>query len=255
VTVSEHVKSALITGGSSGLGFAVASRLIRGGFSVTIVGRREDALKSAASQLAGQGLGTVRTDVADVGTPDAPARIVANHVDAFGGITALVTAAASYQPIPFVDTTATTWDTAFNVGLRGTVLTAAAAARHMVAAGGGRIVLFSSINAITSEPESADYSAMKAAVTSLAKSMAIDLGSKGVITNAIAPGWCDTPMNQEFLATTTPEMLKKVNPMGRVGKPEEIADVAWFLIADAPSFLIGTTLYVDGGQTIAAPMP
>jgi NAD(P)-dependent dehydrogenase (short-subunit alcohol dehydrogenase family) len=85
--------------------------------------------------------------------------------------------------------------------------------------------------------------------------MAVDLGSSGVITNAIAPGWVATPMTQEFLDKSSPEILKHVNPLGRAGDPAEIADAVWFLIEDAPSFLIGTTLYVDGGQTVAAPMP
>lgn len=212
-------KSALITGGSSGLGLAVASRLVREGYSVTIVGRRADILDSAARALAAEGTAAVRTDVADVGTPDDPARVVDSHVSAFGGLTALVTAAAVYEPVAFLDSAPCTWDRAYRVGLRGTALTARAAAKHMVDAGGGRIVLFSSINAVTSEPESSEYSAIKAGVTSLAKSMAIELGAAGVVTNAIAPGWCDTPMNQEFLATTTPAMLAKVNTLGRVGRP------------------------------------
>lgn len=250
-----HERSALITGGSSGLGFAVAERLACEGYAVTLVGRRQEALDSAAALLKGRASGVIRVEAADVGDIDTPARIVKNHIEFFGGLNALVTAAATYEPIPFLATSPATWDEAFRVGLRGTALTARAAAEHMASSGGGRIVLFSSINGVTSEPESTEYSAVKAAVTSLAKSLAVELGSAGVVTNAVAPGWCDTPMNQEFLATTTPDILKKVNPLGRVGRPEEIADVVWFLVDQAPSFLIGTTLYVDGGQTITAPMP
>ena len=248
-------KSALVTGGGTGIGKAVAARLVSGGYDVTIVGRREDILRRTATELAEHGPGTVRIDVADMAASDAPEAVIASHVDAFGGINALVTAAAFYEPIPFLDTTAETWDATLHVALRGTVLAAAAAARHMVGAGGGRIVLFSSINGFHSEPDSADYSAAKAAVSSLAKSMAVDLGSSGVITNAIAPGWVAISMTQEFLDKSSPEILKHVNPLGRAGDPAEIADVVWFLIEDAPSFLIGTTLYVDGGQTVAAPMP
>ena len=218
-------KSALVTGGGTGIGRAVTARLVSGGYDVTIVGRREDILRRTATELAENGPGTVRIDVADVAASDAPEAVIASHVGAFGGINALVTAAAFYEPIPFLG------------------------------AGGGRIVLFSSINGFHSEPDSADYSAAKAAVSSLAKSMAVDLGSSGVITNAIAPGWVATPMTQEFLDRSSPEILKHVNPLGRAGDPAEIADVVWFLIEDAPSFLIGTTLYVDGGQTVAAPMP
>jgi len=248
-------KSALVTGGGTGIGKAVAARLVRGGYHTTIVGRRADVLADTEAELSGLGSGTVRTSAADLGEPSAPERVIAEHVAAFGGISALVTAAAVTKMVPFRDTTAGTWDAMHNVAMRGTVLAAVAAAKRMVPAGTGRIVLFSSINGFHSEPDTADYSAAKAAVSSLAKSMAVDLGESGVITNAIAPGWVRTPMTEEFLARSTPEMLRRVNPLGRAGTPEEIADVVWFLIAEAPAFLIGTTLYVDGGQTAAAPMP
>jgi len=159
--VTTNHKSALVTGGGTGIGKAVAARLVSGGYDVTIVGRREDILRRTATELAEHGPGTVRIDVADMAASDAPEAVIASHVDAFGGINALVTAAAFYEPIPFLDTTAETWDATLHVALRGTVLAAAAAARHMVGAGGGRIVLFSSINGFHSEPDSADYSAAK----------------------------------------------------------------------------------------------
>jgi NAD(P)-dependent dehydrogenase (short-subunit alcohol dehydrogenase family) len=231
-------RSALVTGGGTGIGRATARRLLHGGFDVTIVGRRADVLDAAASELAVAAgtVGTVRTQVADMSD-------------------ALVTAAAASKPVPFLETTAATWDATLGVALRGTALVAAAAARHMVSNGGGRIVLFSSINGFQSEPDTADYSAAKAAVSSLAKSMAVDLAPSGVITNAIAPGWVRTPMTEEFLDQSSPETLKAVNPLGRAGEPTEIADVVWFLVDQAPTFLVGTTIYVDGGQTVAAPMP
>ena len=250
-------RSALVTGGGTGIGRATARRLLHGGFDVTIVGRRADVLDAAASELAVAAgtVGTVRTQVADVSDPAANEVIVADHVGEFGGLDALVTAAAVSKPVPFLETTAATWDATLGVALRGTALVAAAAARHMVSNGGGRIVLFSSINGFQSEPDTADYSAAKAAVASLAKSMAVDLAASGVITNAIAPGWVRTPMTEEFLDQSSPETLKAVNPLGRAGEPTEIADVVWFLVDQAPTFLVGTTIYVDGGQTAAAPMP
>jgi NAD(P)-dependent dehydrogenase (short-subunit alcohol dehydrogenase family) len=250
-------RSALVTGGGTGIGRATARRLLHGGFDVTIVGRRADVLDAAASELAVAAgtVGTVRTQVADVSDPAANEVIVADHVAEFGGLDALVTAAAASKPVPFLETTAATWDATLGVALRGTALVAVAAARHMVSNGGGRIVLFSSINGFQSKPDTADYSAAKAAVASLAKSMAVDLAPSGVITNAIAPGWVRTPMTEEFLGQSSPETLKAVNPLGRAGEPAEIADVVWFLVDQAPTFLVGTTIYVDGGQTVAAPMP
>lgn len=247
--------SAVVTGGGTGMGRAIAERLVRGGYAVTIVGRRLEVLDATVADLAGVGPGRIRRQVADLTEPSAARPVVYDHVDAYGGIDALVTAAALSTPVPFLQTTEETWNATMDVGLRGTVLIAVEAARHMVAAGGGRIVLFSSVNGFHSEPDTADYSAAKAAVSSLAKSMAVDLGPSGVITNAIAPGWVATAMTQDFLDASSPEALRGLNVLGRVGRPEEIADVAWFLIDQAPAFMIGTTVYVDGGQTIAAPMP
>lgn len=249
-------KSALITGGGTGMGKAIAARLIEGGYDVTILGRRRHVLESAAAELANSSTGgEIRTEVADVSEATAGDAIVANHVAHFGALDALVTAAAFYTPVSFVDITPETWDGALDTTLRGTVFPAVAAARQMVSAGGGRIVLFSSTNGYHSEPATAEYSAAKAAIISLAKSMAVDLGASGVITNAIAPGWVRTPMTEEFLTNNSAEALASLNPLGRVGEPEELAEVAWFLIDQAPPFLIGATIFVDGGQTVSAPTP
>ena len=237
------------------MGRAVAERLVRGGYAVTIVGRRAAVLKATVADLSGVGPGMIRAQVADLADPSTAATVVSGHIAVYNGIDVLVTAAAISTPVRFLDTTAETWNATIDVGLRGTVLIAVEAARHMVTAGCGRILLFSSINGFHSEPNTADYSAAKAAVSSLAKSMAVDLGPLGIVTNAIAPGWVATAMTNGFLDAASPETLTGLNVLGRAGRPEEIADVAWFLIDQAPAFMIGTTVYVDGGQTIAAPMP
>jgi NAD(P)-dependent dehydrogenase (short-subunit alcohol dehydrogenase family) len=251
-------KSAVVTGGGSGIGAAVAAALAAAGYGITIAGRRGEVLEKTAAELratAGEATSAIRTQVTDVARPEQIKELFDGHVGHFGGIDALVTAAAAYEPVPFLDLTPQSWAGTMDVALTGSVLAAAEAARHMKAAGGGRIVLFSSINGFHSEPESVHYSAAKAAIISVAKTLAVDLAGTGVITNAIAPGWVYTPMTAEFVDQASPEQLRRINTLGRVGRPEEIAGVVRYLVTEAPEFLVGTTIFVDGGQTALAPMP
>ncbi len=248
--------SALITGGGSGIGKAVAGTLLNADYSVSIVGRRAEVLEAAASELrAAYPGGEVFTDVVDVGTADGPGAAVRGHIERSGGIDALVTAAAAYVPRHFCDLDAATWDETLNVALRGSVLSAVEAAKYMRDHAGGRIVLFSSINAPQSEPESAHYSAAKAAIVSVVKSIAVDLANTNVVANAVAPGWVYTDMTSEYVDKSTPEQLRRVNPLGRAGRVDEIANLVLYLVRDAPEFLSGSTIFIDGGQTAAAPLP
>jgi len=129
-----------------------------------------------------------------------------------------------------------------------------AAARVMADAGGGRIILISSINSPLSEPESTHYSAAKAAVSSLVRSIAVDVADRGIQANAVAPGWVHTAMVDDFVKQASPESLKRLNILGRVGQPDEIANVIEYLALDAPTYLTGATIFVDGGQTAMAPL-
>jgi 3-oxoacyl-[acyl-carrier protein] reductase len=249
-------RSVLITGGGTGIGKATAARLAQGGYDVTIAGRRDDVLQASERELRQLAPSAdVRSHVVDISRPDAGDELVAAHVERFGGLDALVTAAANYNPVPLLELTAADWDRTQNTILRGTTLCAVAAARVMVPAGQGRIVLISSVNANQSEPGTVDYSAAKAAVSSLTRSLAVDLGGSGVITNAIAPGWVDTPMTDGFVEPAEAGNLFGLNPLGRMGTAKEIADVAWFLVNDAPRFLIGSVIVVDGGQSVVASTP
>ena len=246
--------TAVVTGGSSGIGLATAIALARAGVQTTIVGRRRDALETAAAAISAAGT-EVETHVADMGEPDAPARVVDAHVARFGGIDAFVAGAGAWESTPILDMTASAWDATLSVHVRGAVLGAAAAARHMVAAGHGRLVLVSSVNGYQSEPDTSAYSAAKTAVISVVRSLAVELADTGVTANAVAPGWVTTPMTEADLAASTPERLRRLNPQGRFGRPEEIAEVIRWLVIDAPAFLTGSTITVDGGQTAQAPLP
>ncbi len=247
---------AVVTGGGSGIGRATAKALAAAGLAVVIAGRREAALLETEREVRDAVDGAViASRVTDVGQPAECEALIADTVDRFGRIDVLVTAAASFEPAHFLEMTAAVWDSCMDVVLRGSVLCAVAAARRMKEAGGGRIILVSSINGAVSEPETAHYSAAKAAIISVAKSMAVDLSDHGIAVTAVAPGWVDTPMVAEFVEQATPEDLRRINPLARLGRPEELAGFVTYVATEAPAFLTGSTLFVDGGQTAVAPMP
>jgi NAD(P)-dependent dehydrogenase (short-subunit alcohol dehydrogenase family) len=249
-------RSALVTGGGTGIGLATAVELNRAGLALTIAGRRPDVLADAAAAIAGAGGGLpVHTVVADLGEPDAATATVEDHVAHHGGLDALVAAAGAYEATPLLGLTAALWNTTMDVHVRAVVLAASAAARVMTAAGHGRIVLLSSVNGFHSEPDTMGYSAAKTAIISIARSLAVDLADSGVTANAVAPGWVTTPMTETYLDEATPESLRRLNTLRRAGRPEEIAAVIRWLVLDAPEFLTGATIAVDGGQTALAPLP
>jgi NAD(P)-dependent dehydrogenase (short-subunit alcohol dehydrogenase family) len=247
---------AVVTGGGTGIGFACARVLAAADFAVLIAGRRDQVLQESAARICDTVPGAkIEPHAADVADPHEAKGIIDAAISKLGGVDVLVNAAGIYQPVHFLEMTAEAWDRTLNIVLRGSVLCSVHAARHMSAHGGGRIVLFSSINGAVSEPESAHYSAAKAALMSLARSMAVDLAGHGISVNAVAPGWINTPMTEDFLVESTPEMLARVNPLARVGEAAEIGNFVGYLATEAPSYLTGATLFIDGGQTAAAPMP
>ncbi len=248
-------RAAIITGGGSGIGRAAAVALARAGFAVLVGGRRPEPLEETCREVAALG-GRAAALPGDVADPDYCAQLTARAVEHFGRLDALVTAGAICENGPVTEVTAEEWDQTLTVNLRGSALCAAAAARQMQAQGdGGRIVLIASINGVTSEPESAQYSASKAGIMSLARSLAVDLAADRIAANAVAPGWVHTDMTDGWLADATDAQKQRLNPVGRLGQPEEIASVITYLAGDAPLFLTGATILVDGGQTAVAPLP
>lgn len=246
---------AVVTGAGSGIGAATARALAAANMRVVIAGRSEDKLVAVRDEIPDSIDGaTVLVKPTDVGDPDQCEALVAAAVEEYGSVDAVVTAAATYEPVHVLDMTAEAWDECLDICLRGSLLVATAAARRMKDQGSGRIVFVSSINGMVSEPETAHYSAAKAAINSLARSMAVDLADHGITANAVAPGWVRTPMVADFAAKATKEDLAKINPLARWAKPEELAAVIAYLATDAPGFFTGSTVVVDGGQTAIAPV-
>jgi NAD(P)-dependent dehydrogenase (short-subunit alcohol dehydrogenase family) len=245
-------KVALVTGGSKGIGYACAERLLADGFRVAVCARNAAEVSAAAGKLGppDQVLG-LRSDVGSVEDCDA---LVPAVLDRFGRIDALVNNAGVYTPVPFLDFTADTWDALMDINVRGPVLLGVAAARAMRDQGsGGRIVNIASTNGQLSEAEFAHYNASKAAIISLSKSMSVELAPFGILVNSVAPGWVLTPLSEPFVQTLTEDSLGRISPLKRVGRADEVAAAVSFLCGSGATYITGITVNVDGGLTAMHP--
>jgi 3-oxoacyl-[acyl-carrier protein] reductase len=245
-------KVALVTGGSKGIGYSCAERLLADGYAVTICARNGDEVSKAADRLAEPD--KVLGLRSDVGSVEDCAALVPTVLERFGRIDALVNNAGVYSPVPFLDFTAEIWDALMEINVRGPVLLGGAAARAMRDQGsGGRIVNIASTNGQMSEAEFAHYNASKAAIISLTKTMAVELATFGILVNAVAPGWVLTPLSEPFVGTLSEESLGRISPLRRVGLASDVADAVSFLCGSGASYITGITLNVDGGLTAMHP--
>jgi NAD(P)-dependent dehydrogenase (short-subunit alcohol dehydrogenase family) len=244
---------ALVTGGGSGIGYACALGLAQAGFDIAIAGRRVEVLGSAARGIQQETRRRVAAIPVDLALPDAPAELVERTTAELSRIDVLVNAAGTCTPVPTASLDAAAWDNAVNVLLRGAALCTIAAANKMP--DGGRIIMITSIDEVQSEPNVAHYCAAKAGLGAFARSIAVDLTSRGITVNNVAPGWVHTDTANARLSKATPESLKRLNPLARGGQPAEIAKVVTFLATEAPAYLTGSTITIDGGQTVQAAMP
>ncbi|HEX9515100.1 MAG TPA: SDR family oxidoreductase [Streptosporangiaceae bacterium] len=245
-------KVALVTGGSKGIGYACAQRLLADGYAVAVCARSADEVSSAVSKLGGPG--EVLGIRSDVGSVEDCAELVPAVLQQFGRIDVLVNNAGVYSPVPFIDFTAHSWDALMNINVRGPVLLGGAAARAMRDQGtGGRIVNIASTNGQLSEAEFAHYNASKAAIISLTKTMSVELAPLGILVNAVAPGWVLTPLSEPFVGTLTEDSLGRISPLKRVGQADEVAAAVSFLCGSDATYITGITLNVDGGLTAMHP--
>ena len=246
----------MITGGGTGIGRACAKALAERGWSVVIAGRRADVLEKTSEDLTNEHPdGKVIARSADVGDPDQLTDLVGAVVSDQGQLDAVVCAAAVYDAGPVTELSAAEWDRTLGIVLRGTALTAFAAAKHMAERGRGRIVLIASVVSDMSEFQQAPYNAAKAGVSSVARSMAVELSESGVSVNAVSPGWVRTPMTEDDIADVPTETWRRICPMARAAEPDEIANLVRYLVTEAPAFLTGSSIVIDGGQTAMAAMP
>src|SRR5262245_34023502 len=246
-----NTKSAIVTGATSGLGRATALRLVRDGFQILAVGRDTRALASVTAEIQAAG-GTATSCIADVTSDEAPRRIVDAALAACGGIDALVNAAGIIASGSVMDTTDDGWDTMMNINVRAPFRLLRQAAASLIARKGS-VVNVSSVAGLRAFPGIASYAVSKAAVDQLTRVAALDFAAHGVRINAVNPGVVVTKLHRrggmdetkyaEFL-----ERSKTTHPLGRAGRPEEIADLIAYLLSPSAGWITGETIAIDGGR-------
>jgi meso-butanediol dehydrogenase/(S,S)-butanediol dehydrogenase/diacetyl reductase len=238
-----HGKRVVVTGGTSGIGEATSRRFLEEGARVVALAFGEEEVATAAERISG--LDAFRCDVADeVQVADAFGRVD----ELLGGVDVLVANAGISIRKPFLEIEEADWRRVLDVNLTGVFHCAQQAARRMTGAGGGVILMTASTNGLTGHEYYADYTASKAGVILLARTMALELAPK-IRVNAVCPGYVLTPMQK---AEYTPEMLAEVDagiPLGRHARPEELAALYAFLASDDGAYFTGAVISVDGGET------
>ena len=247
-------RTAVVTGGARGIGAATARRLARDGMAVAVLDLDADACMPVVAEIEASG-GRALPVSADVTSEEAVTEAVERIASDLGAPTVLVNNAGILRDNLLFKMSLDDWDAVMSVHLRGAFLMSRAVQSHMVTARWGRIVSLSSISALGNRGQ-ANYSAAKAGLQGLTRTLAIELGPFGVTANAIAPGFIASDMTaataerigipfDEFL-----EMAAKEAAVRRVGVPEDVANTVAFLVSDDASFISGQTIYVSGGPTV-----
>jgi len=231
---------ALVTGAARGIGAATARVYAEAGARVALLDRDEAAVTQVANETGGVAL------PADVGDAAAVARAFGDVVARWGRLDILVNNAGILRDATLPDVTDDDWSATLDVNLRGAMLCARAAVPHMKAAGYGRILSATSIVARTGNYGQTAYAASKAGIVGMTRTWARELGPKGITANAVAPGFIDTDMVKSVPAKVMAGVVART-PAGRMGRPEEVAQVYLFLASDLASFINGAVVGVDGG--------
>ncbi len=247
-------KSILVTGGGSGIGAGIATKLAADGAVVTIIGRTAEKLDATAAAIAEQSptAPPVLAHVADITDEEQVAGAVSAATEHGGGLHGAVACAGGNEtigPLTQLDTAA--WKRTVDLNVNGTMFTVKYAAAQLVRAGGGAIVAISSIAASNTHRWFGAYGVTKSAVDHLVQLAADELGPSGVRVNGIRPGLIRTELVAPIL--TSPELsadYRENTPLGRVGEPADVADLAAFLLGDSSTWITGQVINVDGGQCL-----
>ncbi|NQW01427.1 MAG: SDR family oxidoreductase [Rhodospirillales bacterium] len=241
-------KVTIVTGAAQGIGFACAERFAADGARVLLADIQQDKGEAAAQVLRDAG-GEAHFMACDVGDKAQVDALVGEAVARYGRLDVMISNAAILHVADILELEEDDFDRVVRINLKGFFLTGQAAARQMAAQGSGAIINMSSIQAVITNPNLLSYAICKGGIKQLTVSMALALASKGVRVNAIGPGSIGTDMVKSLMVDDAArKTIMSRTPMGRLGKPEEIAAVAAFLASDEASYITGETINADGGR-------
>jgi NAD(P)-dependent dehydrogenase (short-subunit alcohol dehydrogenase family) len=244
-------RTAVVTGGNRGIGFAIAEGLARQGARVVIANRNEEGGLAAAQRLLDQGL-RAEAVTADVSLGAAVAHLVDSVLQRHGRIDILVNSAAVITRKPVEEFTEEEWDRIMNTNLRGAFLCCRDVGRHMIERRKGKIINISSNVSQVVQPLRSVYCVSKAGLSHLTRALGLEWAPYGVNVNAIGPGPTITELNQKYFEENPRDLQARIDsiPMGRMGKPGDHVGAALFLASEASDYMTGQTLIVDGGTNL-----
>jgi len=239
-------RTAVVVGGTTGIGRALALGLADAGADVVATGRRPAAVDDVSAAIEQRGRRTLRHP-ADVGESASLQALRDTCLKAFGRVDIVVAAAGITKRMPTLDMSESDWSQILDTNVTGMFRTYQAFAPSMIARGSGRLIGVASLASFVGLQEVAAYTASKAAVAGLTRALSVEWARHGVTVNAIAPGVFETDLNREILKGARGQEFKLRTPMGRFGKVDELAGAAVYLASDAASFVTGQLIAVDGG--------
>lgn len=248
ITVDLSGQTALVTGGSRGIGRAIALALARCGAKVACVARSEDKLKETVDAITAAG-GTALALLCDVTQRESVDRVVGQVIEKWGKLDILVNNAGITRDTLLPRMEDAQWDDVIATNVRGTFLFTRAATSQMMGKRYGRVINISSVSGVRGNKGQTNYSASKAAVIGFTRSVALEFAGRSITVNAVAPGFIETDMTAALGDVFKDEAKKRI-PAKRIGQPEDIAECVLFLASPAASYITGQVIAIDGGMSV-----